>query len=450
MMLNSKPLLFGLTIAGLVLGLAGCGGITDRIGDLNPFDRGEDIMPGDRQPVLTGGGNALAGATLSGKSASISAAVALSDWPQPGGNAANAPGNVSLSGGDGALLWRASTSAKVGKKGVRASAPPLAVGGRFYVYDAGGTVTALAGAGGRQWSVSLKPEGENSLTTGGGIAAAGNVIVAATGYGELVALDAATGGRAWTYKLREPARGAPTAAGGKAYVVTASNVLHAVNMADGSEAWTYAGIPENAGILSAASPAVAGNTVIVPYTSGEVIAFDAGTGQPKWSDSVIRAVRTAAVSGLSDISASPVASNGVVFATGVSGRTIAVKLSNGERLWEENVGSAYTPAVSGNAVFLIDLDDNLVALERATGKAFWSTRLPVVRKKRFFSVWAGPMLAGSKLWAVSNDGRLIAVEPATGQILFERKLAGPAFIKPTAAGGRLYVLAGDGSLLALR
>ena len=409
---KSNPILCQLALAGLVLGLAGCS-VADRITDINPFKKEEAPMPGDRRSVLTGGGDSLAGATLSGGTASISAAVALSDWSQPGGNAANAPGNVSLSGGDGAALWRAKTSAKVSKKGVRASAPPLSVGGRYYVYDAGGTVTALAGAGGRQWSVSLKPEDENSLTTGGGIAAAGNVILAATGYSELVALDAATGGRAWTYDMREPARGAPTAAGGKVYVVSVTNVLHAVNIADGSEAWTYAGIPETAGVLSAASPAVAGNTVVVPYTSGEVIAFDAGTGEPKWSETVIRAIRTSAVSGLSDVSASPVISNGVVFATGVSGRTIAVKLSNGERLWEANIGSAYTPAVSGNAVFLIDLDDNLVALDRSSGKSFWSTRLPVVRKKRFFSVWAGPTLAGNALWAVSNDGRLTSIEPAT-------------------------------------
>ena len=312
MTLKSKPILCGLAMAGLALGLAGCS-VADKIGDLNPFKAADDTMPGDRRSVLTGAGDTLAGANLSGGAASISSAVALSDWSQPGGNAANAPGNVSLSGGDGASLWRAQTSAKVSKKGVRASAPPLAVGGRYYVYDAGGTVTALAGAGGRQWSVSLKPEDENSLATGGGIAAAGNVIVAATGYGDLVALDVATGGKAWTYDMGEPARGAPTAAGGKAYVVTVTNVLHAVNIADGSEAWTYAGIPETAGVLSAASPAVAGNTVVVPYSSGEVIAFDAATGQPKWSETVIRAVRTSAVSGLSDVSASPVISDGVVF-----------------------------------------------------------------------------------------------------------------------------------------
>ena len=68
--------------------------------------------------------------------------------------------------------------------------------------------------------------------------------------------------------------------------------------------------------------------------------------------------------------------------------------NNGERLWEENIGSASTPAVSGDAVFLVDLQDNMVALNRATGKVFWRSALPVVRKKKFFSVWAGPTLAG--------------------------------------------------------
>ena len=41
--------------------------------------------------------------------------------------------------------------------------------------------------------------------------------------------------------------------------------------ADGTEAWQYPGIPESAGVLSAASPAASGDTVVVPYSSGEVI-----------------------------------------------------------------------------------------------------------------------------------------------------------------------------------
>ena len=188
----------------------------------------------------------------------------------------------------------------------------------------------------------------------------------------------------------------------------------------------------------------------MPYSSGEVTAFDAESGSLKWADAVVRSSRTMAVSGLTDVAASPVIYEGVVYATGVSGRTIAVRLDDGERLWEENIGSASTPAVSGNAIFIVDLQDNMVALDRTSGAVFWRTALPVVRKKRFFSVWAGPTLAGNVLWAVSNDKKMIGVDPATGNIIVDRSLPSPAYVKPIAAGGQLLVLSADGSVSAFR
>jgi outer membrane protein assembly factor BamB len=387
---------------------------------------------------------------VAGGTPSIGGATATAEWSQPGGNAANAPGNVSLGGGEGTATWRTNVVEAASKRNVRPTMPPLVYGGRIFVYDADGVVSALSPGGGDAWTVSLAPEEERSRSPGGGIAASGSAIFAATGFGELVALDAASGGELWRFELSAPARSAPTAANGRVFVVTATNVLHAVNQADGTEAWQFPGIPETAGVLSSASPAVSGSTVVVPYSSGEVIAFNAETGELSWADAVVRSTRTLAVSGLTDVAASPVIYDGVVYATGVSGRTIAVGLNSGERLWEQNIGSASTPAVSGDALFLVDLEENLVAINRSNGDVFWRTALPVVREKRFVSVWAGPTLAGSVLWVVSNDERMIGVEPATGSIVVDRELPSPAYIKPVAAGGQLLVLAADGSLSAFQ
>lgn len=430
-----------LTLVILAVAVGGC----SKIGGLNPFNRKEDIMPGERVAALPQSVTEVAGGTPS-----IGGAQAFAEWSQPGGNAANAPGNISLSGTSGSSAWRVRAVEKATKRNVRPSVPPLIYGGHIYVYDTSGTVTALAPGGGRSWSVSLAPEKEKSRASGGGIAASGNTIFAASGFGELVALDAASGNKLWTFKMSAPAHSAPTAAGGKVFVVSATNVLHAVNQADGTEAWQYPGIPESAGVLSAASPAFSGNTVVVPYSSGEVTAFNADDGALKWADAVIRSSRTLAVSGLTDVAASPVIYDGVVYATGVSGRTIAVSLASGERLWEQNIGSASTPAVSGNAVFLVDLQDELVALDRSSGTIFWKTALPVVRKKKFFSVWAGPTLAGNLLWAVSNDEKLIGADPATGNIVVDRQMPSPAYVKPIAANGDLLILSADGSLAAYR
>ena len=439
--MNTRSVPALLTAAVLILSVAGCSAVSG----MNPFNRKEKILPGERTAVLPQPG---AAADVAGGAPVIAGASGLTDWSQPGGNPANAPGNVSLASASGTQAWRARVIDAAGKRNVRPSMPPLIHGGRIFVYDAGGTVSSVAPGGTKAWTVSLRPEGEKSRSPGGGIAASGNVVFAATSYGEVVALDAGSGTRLWTFAMSAPARSAPTAAGGKVFVVGATNVLHAINQADGTEAWQYPGIPETAGVLSSASPAVSGDTVVVPYSSGEVVAFDVSSGDLKWADAVVRSSRTMAVSGFSEVAASPVIEDGVVYAAGVSGRTIGVRLADGERVWEQNVGSGSTPAVSGNALFVVDLADNMVAMDRSTGKVFWRTELPAVRKKRFFSVWAGPTLAGSLLWAVSNDGRMIGVDPATGKIAVNRELPSPAFIKPVAAGGQLLVLSGDGSLSA--
>lgn len=426
--------------------LAGCIGQTfDSIGSVNPFRSKEDVLAGERKPVVPTAVDEQASG-----SPAIGAAVAMNEWTQPGGNPSNSPGHVSLAGGNGATAWRARGVAESGRRSVRSAAPPLVVGGRVFIYSADATVSSLSAGGGKQWSVSLKPEKENSAAGGGGIAYSGNAIIAATGYGDIVALDPSNGARLWTYDMEASARSAPTAAGGKVFVVSVTNVLHAVNIADGSQAWIAPGVAETASVLSAASPAVSGNTVVVPFSSGEIAAFDADDGELKWVDAVVRSSRTLAVSGLTDVAASPVIVDGVVYATGIAGRTIAVKLSNGDRLWEQNVGSAYTPIVSGNAIFLVDLEDNVIALERSTGKTFWRVALPVVRKKKFFSVWAGPALAGNVLWLVSNDGNIASLDPGTGNLLNNRPLGAKAYSKPTAAAGQLFVIAGDGSLIAMR
>ena len=97
---------------------------------------------------------------------------------------------------------------------------------------------------------------------------------------------------------------------------------------------------------------------------------------------------------------------------------------------------------------MVDLEDNLVALNRVTGEVFWRTALPVQRRKQFVSVWAGPTLAGSILWSVSNDERLMGVEPATGSIVVDQVLPSSAYIKPIAAGGQLLILDSAGTLSA--
>ncbi len=438
-----------IAVAALGLALAGCETVSDYTDPINPFKKEEKTLPGERKNLFDQSGPVV---STTGKSAKIGAATGAQQWTQAGGNPQNNPGNLSVNI-SGVTAWRASLGNSSGgglfSASVRTAARPVAGAGRVFAYKQNGEVVALSlSGGGRGWTKSLRPEGESDVGTGGGAAFDNNRLFVATAYRQLIALDAGSGKVLWTKELSAPARGAPTAAAGKVFVVTQTNEVYAVDQSDGTESWSYSGIPETAGILASANPAVSGDVVVVPFSSGEVMAIDIKNGEARWIDGVARSYRTLAVSGIADVSASPVISGGVVFATGVAGRTIAASLKTGERLWEQNIGSVHTPVASGDALFMIDLDDNMVAMDRKTGDALWSTALPNVADRKKRTNWAGPVLANGVLVAMSGDGRMARVDAATGRILGTKETSVDVYVNPIVAGGRMLVISGDGELIA--
>jgi len=438
-------------LAVLVVPAAGCSStddLQDAIAAVNPFGESKKTLPGERHEVLTD----QAPLQAKNRAVAVGGARQVSAWTGAGGPAGNDAGHASLGGSGTTLVW----STRVGNIGsgsmlredVRAFARPISASGRVFTMDPTGTVSATSLSGGVSWSTSVRPSDYDNQATTGGIGTDGARVYVGTAWGDIVALDADTGAKVWEKKLPEPARGAPTIANGRIYIVGQSNTVRALSAADGTEAWSFRGVPEMSNLLSSNNPAVAGGVVVVPFTSGEIVALDEKSGQPIWNDSLARASRAFAVSGLSTISASPVISDGIVYATGVGSRTVAVQAKTGQRLWDVAYGSAHTPVVSGNALFLVDLDDNLIALERKSGDLLWSSKLPVTKAKKKRTHWAGPVLAGGSLWLASNEGGLIGVDPTSGRISSNLSDQKPVMIAPITVGGKIILWAADGTLMA--
>lgn len=171
-------------------------------------------------------------------------------------------------------------------------------------------------------------------------------------------------------------------------------------------------------------PALANNTVVVPFSSGEVIAFDATTGVLLWTQDLVGKKAFDAVAGLTQMRASPVIEeNGIVYLVGHGGQTMAVNLKTGESLWQLDRGGKTTPLVSGNALFFVDNKNNLLAINKRSGKLFWEVALENL-------VWKGPYLIDEKLVLFSNE-KSVFVEPENGQLTYQKiKMEGsdPAFI----------------------
>ncbi|KQN40531.1 pyrrolo-quinoline quinone [Sphingomonas sp. Leaf407] len=439
-----KHLKLSAAVAALAL-LGGCGVFKGGGGPKTP-------IVGQRVPILASEELAVADPTLAELQVVLPLATTNAGWAQPGGSASKSMGHLAL--GD---TLRQAWSARIagGNTRTRLAAAPVVDNGKLYVIDVEGVVTAMAADTGAQlWTAQTVKGDENPRARfGGGVSAEGERVFASDGLGDVVAFNAADGKEVWRAKPGGPLRGAPTLANAQVYVVSQDNQLFALDQADGKVVWTQSGSLEAQGVFGVAAPASAQGTVVAGFSSGELNAYRYENGRSVWADSLSRTSASTSVSALADIDAEPVIDNGRVYAVGQGGRMVALELTSGQRLWEQNLAGISTPWVAGEWIFVVTDDARLLCISRGSGKLRWVQQLPGFRnvKKRKGPIgWVGPILAGNRLLLVNTEGQLVSASTADGNITTTQETRSKAgyTLSPIVANGMLYLLDDAGQLTA--
>jgi outer membrane protein assembly factor BamB len=416
------------------------------------FGDKKQALPGERISVLGLETTFDPDPQIASMPVSLPPPVTNAEWPEPGGNPAHSMVHPALPDRI-ARAWETGIGEGASRR-TRVLSQPVVARGRVFVMDGGVQVSAVdAGTGSRIWQVDLKPEGMRGSAFGGGPSFWNDRLYVTTGYAQVLALDPADGKVVWRQNVSAPVHSAPTVADGRVFAVTIENELNALSVDDGRKLWSHNGIPEPAGLLGGASPAVEGDVVLPAYTSGELFALRVENGRAVWSDSLASTRSVNAIAGLADIRGRPVVDHGRVFAVSHSGRMAAIDLRNGERVWEQDIASSHSPWVAGEFVFVLASDNTLVCLTRKDGKIRWVNQLRRYEDEKAKSDpirWAGPVLGGNRLIVLSSLGELVSVSPDGGQRLGGQSLSGSAFLGPIIAENTLYLLTDDANLSAYR
>ncbi|QYK39792.1 MAG: PQQ-binding-like beta-propeller repeat protein [Paracoccaceae bacterium] len=377
----------------------------------------------------------------------------VADWTQRGGNARHLPPHAALSA-QPALVW----SVNIGQgnsRRTRIAAQPVIGGGLVFAMDSVARVTAVSPAGGTAWTADLTPEIARNEISGGGLAFGNGRLFATTGYGELIAMDPQTGAVIWRQKLGAPAAGAPTVDGNLVFAVARDSSAWAVAAENGRVVWQLPGTPSPSGMIGAASPAVTGTTVLLPFASGEVTAALREGGVRLWSATVAGSRRGRTYARLSEITGDPVVAGDVTYVGNQSGRTVAIDTGTGIRRWTAKEG-AYGPVLPiGGAVFLVSDEARLVRLDAGTGETVWSVEMPyftATRERRRAEIVPhfGPVLAGGRLVVASGDGLVRFFNPVDGSPLGAVNVPGGAAAAPAFAQGLMVIAGQNGQLHAFR
>jgi outer membrane protein assembly factor BamB len=383
----------------------------------------------------------------------LPAAVPATDWPQASQSPAKVPPHLTA-GGELRIDWR-SDAGEGSDKRKRLVAPPVARDGRIYTIDANQRVSAFETSGGKRiWSRELPALFKKDKSAiGGGLAISGDKLIVGSGFGYIAALSLADGSEVWRRAADSPVSGAPAVAGSRVFVTSTNNELYALDAATGEVVWTDQGISESARILAAPSPAVSDELLVAPYSSGELIAYIPANGRRLWTDTLTTIGRFTPLSAINDIAGRPSIQDGVVYAASHSGVLAAIDARSGTRLWNILFGSRLGPVVAGEYIFIVGTGGQVACISRVDGSVIWVRNLPEFRneaKKQKRIVWTGPLLASDRLIVGSSQGDLLALSPQTGETQKELRIGSPIYIEPIAADGRIFVLADNGQLVAVK
>ncbi len=374
-------------------------------------------------------------------------------WPQAGGYPNHVMQNLSLTPDTLKKAW----STSIGKGSTRAlplTAQPIVFGDKVFTLDTHLDLCAFSvEKGKRLWKTDIQPENEDETVIGGGLSYASGTLYATNGFAELIALNPDNGQIKWRIDTTAPSRTAPTVIGNRIFVLTLDNRVMAYSAENRTLLWEHAGLNESAGLIGSASPAATQGLIVPAYSSGELYALHIENGTVAWSENFAPTKRIGGLDSLADIRALPVIDRDIVIAISFAGKLGAIDARSGRPLWQHNVGGAETPWVTGDYVFVLSSDNELIALARNTGEIQWIKQLPRFKDeedKTGHIFWKGPVMAGSRLILAGTDGDVLEVSPANGDILRQWSTGDTITIAPVVAGSTLYLLDEDGTLTAFR
>ncbi|HKB95826.1 MAG TPA: PQQ-binding-like beta-propeller repeat protein [Rhizomicrobium sp.] len=466
--MKSRVVRFCLVLAAASLLLSGCS-VLNEVGGWFASSGKKSNLRGVRIPVMSLDSDLKPDPTVAGTPIQLPPPYTNPEWPQPGGYASNAMYHLAAPGRLRELWSR--DAGKGNDVDSHLTSAPVVGGGLIYTLDAEAHIYVFRLGDGRPvWNRRLAPKNGTDMPTlwgllgkantvsppqgmGGGVAYDDGKIFVTSGFGVLICMDARTGRDIWRKDLGMPIVNAPVVSGGRIFISTHDNHFYALAASDGRTLWDHQGISESAGILASTNAAVSGETVIAPYTSGEIFALRAQNGQVGWTDVLSRSGHVTALSALDDIAGRPVIDRGVVYAISQSGLMAAFSVNTGERLWSRDIGGIQSPWAAGDYIYVLDNNARLICLTRKEGRVRWIHQLPQYENPDDKSdpiIWAGPVLVSDKLIVTSSNGYAEAISPYDGKLTGRVEIPSGTTIAPVVAGGVLYLYTSDAELVALR
>lgn len=374
-------------------------------------------------------------------SVKLETAQPASSWEQSLYNAQNKIPHTTLSN-ENQKVWKTSAGKGISSDYIMLPQPIIA-GNTIYTLDSRLNLQATNASTGERLFRTKLPLSDEAGVASIGLAGADGKIFVVSGEGKIFALDT-KGNIVWQKNTGLILRSAPVIHNGQIYLLSGNNELVALSATTGDKIWQYKSMTTDTNLMGMGQPAVYKNTVIVPFSSGDVIALDTKRGQILWSDTLLSYRSFNQIFDLTHVLAAPVIDDGIVYVIGNANRMAAFNVATGEEIFSLPIGGKTTPVIVGNTLFMVTNQDMLVALDKKNGKLFWEKKLITKSKKAV--AWHMPVPANNQLIVTSSDKDMFFISMTDGKELQYQK-TDRLYTAPITYKGQLLLYTEDADLI---
>jgi outer membrane protein assembly factor BamB len=131
--------------------------------------------------------------------------------------------------------------------------------------------------------------------------------------------------------------------------------------------------------------------------------------------------------------------------------------ANLKRAWTSSIGSGSSsyrrllspPVIANGRIYAMDVESRVSAYDEKSGKRLWRVDLTPKEEDGDDLMGGGLALDGGRLFATTSFGHIVALDPATGKAFWRTKQLASLRSTPTARAGRLFVVTMENQTLAL-
>jgi outer membrane protein assembly factor BamB len=323
---------------------------------------------------------------------------------------------------------------------LRLALKPVIVEGRVYAASHDGEVMALsADTGKRAWMVKTK------LPLSAGPEVGSGLVVLGSSDGDLIALDSTNGAERWRRSIASEILAQPLIVNDIVVIRTVDGHVEGLSVADGKTRWAVDEQVPKLTLRGTAPPVLAGDRLIAGFDNGKVLAIDPRNGEVMW-DTIVNAPHgRTELERLADIDSPARVSGDDVFVVGFQGRIAMLARDSGQIWWARDASSYRGFTMDEQNLYLTNSDSVVIAMRRADGAVLWE--MNTLRRRGL----TAPAIDGDSLVVGDFEGYLHWLDKATGTVVAREKADGERITNAAVVGENgVFVQTDSGKLLAYR